>query len=65
MAKPAYSHVSPEFIEAFGSVLENLKTVFAAPYGMHFVIPGSGTCAMELAVASVEKHVKRQLVVII
>ncbi|HZW03450.1 MAG TPA: aminotransferase class V-fold PLP-dependent enzyme, partial [Anaerolineaceae bacterium] len=53
MAKPAYSHVSPEFIEAFGSALGRLRTVFAAPDGMPFVVAGSGTFAMELAVANV------------
>lgn len=63
MGKPAYSHVSPEFIEAFGWVLENLRTVFAAPDGSALVIPGSGTCAMELAVASVVERGDRAVVI--
>ena len=63
MAKPAYSHVSPEFIETFGWVLENLRPVFAAPDGMPIVIPGSGTCAMELAVANVVERGDRVVVV--
>ena len=52
MATPAHSHVSAEFIEVFGQALDDLRTVFAAPDGMPFVIPGSGTCAMELAAAN-------------
>lgn len=63
MAKPSYSHVSPEFIDAFGWTLENLRTIFAAPDGMPFVIPGGGTCAMELAVASVVEKGDRAVVV--
>ncbi|MCJ7701528.1 MAG: alanine--glyoxylate aminotransferase family protein [Anaerolineales bacterium] len=63
MGKSAYSHVSPEFIEAFGWVLENLRTVFSAPDGSALVIPGSGTCAMELAVASVVERGDRAVVI--
>lgn len=63
MGTPAYSHVSPEFIEVFGKALEDLRTVFAAPDGMPFVIPGSGTCAMELAVANLVEPGDRAVVV--
>jgi alanine-glyoxylate transaminase / serine-glyoxylate transaminase / serine-pyruvate transaminase len=62
MATPSYSHVAPEFIETFGWSLENLRTVFAASDGLPIVIPGSGTCAMELAVASVVEQGDRALV---
>ena len=50
--KLSYSHVDPYFIETFGVCLENLKEVFAAPDGFPFVVAGSGTLAMELAVAN-------------
>lgn len=53
MATPSNSHTDEAFIEVFGQALEDLKVVFAAPDGFPFVIPGSGTCAMELAIANV------------
>lgn len=52
MAEPTPSHVAPDFIEAFGHALDQLRTVFAAPDGQPFVVAGSGTLAMELAVAN-------------
>lgn len=62
MGKKSYSHVSPEFIAAFGNALERLRTVFAAPDGMPFVVAGSGTFAMELAVANVVEPGDRAVV---
>lgn len=53
LAIPTVGHTSPEFLETFGSCLEGLKTVFAAPDGMPLVVAGSGTFAMELAVSNV------------
>lgn len=63
MATPSYSHTDPHFVETFGQALEDLKTVFAAPNGFPIVIPGSGTCAMELAVANVVQPGDRAVVV--
>lgn len=52
LAEPTPSHVAPDFIEVFGRVLDNLRTVFQAPAGQPFVLAGSGTLAMEAAVAN-------------
>ncbi len=52
MAEPTPSHVAPDFVEVFGHALDQLRTVFAAPDGQPFVVAGSGTLAMELAVAN-------------
>ncbi|MBI9047725.1 MAG: alanine--glyoxylate aminotransferase family protein [Anaerolineaceae bacterium] len=60
--KPVDSHVSPVFIETYGACLDGLKTVFAAEDGMPFVIAGSGTYAMELAVANVVEPEDRCIV---
>lgn len=52
LAEPTPSHVAPDFIEVFGRTLDNLRTVFQAPDGQPFVLAGSGTFAMEAAVAN-------------
>ena len=52
LAEPTPSHVAPDFIEVFGRALDNLRTVFQAPDGQPFVLAGSGTLAMEAAVAN-------------
>jgi alanine-glyoxylate transaminase / serine-glyoxylate transaminase / serine-pyruvate transaminase len=52
MAVKTPSHVSPEFIEVFGRALTNLRHVFLAPEGQPFVVAGSGTMAMEMAIAN-------------
>jgi len=53
MARPTVGHTSPGFIETFGACLQGLRDVFVAPDGQPFVVAGSGTLAMELAVANV------------
>ncbi len=52
MAEPTPSHVAPDFIEVFGHALDLLPAVFGAPDGQPLVVAGSGTLAMELAVAN-------------
>lgn len=52
MAAPTPSHIAPDFIEVFGRTLDNLRAVFHAPDGQPFVLAGSGTLAMEAAVAN-------------
>src|SRR5512136_1981482 len=52
MARPPVSHVSPGFVQVFGACLDGLRDIFAAPDGQPFVIAGSGTLAMEVAVAN-------------
>ena len=63
MGRPTDGHTSPAFIETFGACLEGLRDVFAAPDGMPFVIAGSGTFAMELAVANLIEPGDRAVVV--
>lgn len=49
-AAPPMSHVDPEFIECFGEALRGFRTlVGAASSAQPFVVPGSGTLAMEAA----------------
>ncbi len=57
------SHVDPVFIKIFSRVLKQLRGVFMAPTGQPFVIAGSGTLAMEMAVANVIESGDRAVVV--
>jgi len=51
--KPTLSHVDPQFIKEFGQALSMMRKVWLAPYGQPFIVAGSGTLAMELAVANI------------
>ena len=57
------SHVAPEFISVFGRALKKLREVCLAPSAQPFVVAGSGTLAMELAVANLVEPGERALVV--
>jgi alanine-glyoxylate transaminase/serine-glyoxylate transaminase/serine-pyruvate transaminase len=63
MGAPTTSHVAPDFIEAFGQALERLREVFLCADGQPFIIPGSGTLAMDLAGANLVEPGDRALVV--
>lgn len=63
MGRPAKSHLAPSFIEAFSRVLSALPKVFAAGDAQPFVVAGSGTLAMEMAVANVVEPSDRAVVV--
>lgn len=63
LGQPSVGHTSPGFIETFGSCLEGLRIVFAAPDGFPFVVAGSGTLAMEMAVANVIEPGDRAVVI--
>ena len=52
LGRPPKSHLDPEFIESFGRALEGMRQVFQAPKGQPFIVAGSGTLAMEMAVAN-------------
>ncbi|MFP4017898.1 MAG: pyridoxal-phosphate-dependent aminotransferase family protein [Bacteroidales bacterium] len=57
MSTPTTSHVAPDFVQSFGNALDMMKKVWLAPSGQPFIIPGSGTLAMDMAAANlVEKH---------
>jgi alanine-glyoxylate transaminase/serine-glyoxylate transaminase/serine-pyruvate transaminase len=57
------SHVAPEFIAVFGRALKRLREVCLAPSAQPFVVAGSGTLAMEMAVANLVEPGDRALVV--
>ena len=63
MGAATTSHVAPDFIEAFGQALERMRDVWLAPDGQPFVVAGSGTLAMDMAVANVVEPGDRALVV--
>jgi alanine-glyoxylate transaminase/serine-glyoxylate transaminase/serine-pyruvate transaminase len=63
MARPTLSHVSPEFVEIFGAALADVRRVFLSADGQPFVIAGSGTFALELAIANLIEPGDRALVV--
>lgn len=62
LGAPTTSHVAPDFIDAFGSALENMRQVWLAPAGQPFIVAGSGTLAMELAGANLIEPGDRALV---
>ena len=63
MARPTLSHVSPEFVEIFGAALGDTRKVFMSADGQPFVIAGSGTFALELAIANLIEPGDRALVI--
>jgi alanine-glyoxylate transaminase / serine-glyoxylate transaminase / serine-pyruvate transaminase len=63
MGMPTTSHVASNFIDVFGQVLEDLRKVFLAPSGQPFVVPGSGTLAMDMAAANLVEPGDHALVV--
>jgi len=63
LARPPLGHTSPAFIDIFGECLDALRQVFCAPDGQPIVAAGSGTLAMELAVANLVEPDDRAVVV--
>jgi alanine-glyoxylate transaminase/serine-glyoxylate transaminase/serine-pyruvate transaminase len=63
LARPQLGHMDPEVARAFGRVLTRAREVFLAPGAQPFVIAGSGTLAMEVAVANVVDAGDRVIVV--
>ena len=62
-ARPTLGHTSAEFIEIFGRTLDRLREVFLSPAGQPFVVAGSGTLAMEIAVCNLVEPGDKVLVV--
>lgn len=52
MSKPTEGHTSASFTEVFGRTLQNLRSVFVSPSGQPFVMAGSGSLGMDMAVAN-------------
>ena len=63
MSRPQLGHMDPLVAAAFGRVLVRTREVFQAPSAQPFVVAGSGTLAMELAVANVVDPGDRAVVV--
>jgi alanine-glyoxylate transaminase/serine-glyoxylate transaminase/serine-pyruvate transaminase len=63
VGRAAPSHMDPDFARAFGRALTRMREVFGAPTGQPFVVAGSGTLAMEMAVANVVEPGDRVVVV--
>lgn len=63
LAEPPLGHTSTAFLEIFGGCLDRLRHVFCAADGQPIVAAGSGTLAMELAVANVVEPGDRAVVV--
>lgn len=63
LSRPTPSHLSAEFVEVFGEVLENLRLVFMADDGQPFVVAGSGTLAMDMAAANLVEPGDKVIVV--
>ncbi len=62
LGKPTVSHVSPSFASTFKNAIENLKKVMKTS-GEVFVVSGSGTLGMEMAVANVVEPNDKVLIV--
>jgi len=52
LATPTDSHVSPNFINTFGNSIELMRKVWQSPKGQPFIMAGSGTLAMDMAVVN-------------
>lgn len=63
VGRAAPSHMDPDFARAFGRALGRMREVFGAPSGQPFAVAGSGTLAMEMAVANVIEPGDRAVVV--
>ncbi|MFY7670026.1 pyridoxal-phosphate-dependent aminotransferase family protein [Tenacibaculum sp. MEBiC06402] len=52
MGEVTTSHVAPNFIESFGNAIELMRKIWLAPKGQPFIVAGSGTLAMDMAVSN-------------
>ena len=63
LGAPTDSHVSPDFIETFGNSLELMRNVWQSPTGQPFIMAGSGTLAMDMAVVNLIEPTDNVLVI--
>lgn len=65
MAAPMLSHLDPDFVQMLDEVRDHLGRLFAAPPGTFaFAVSGTGTSAMEAAVANLVEPGARATVVV-
>jgi alanine-glyoxylate transaminase/serine-glyoxylate transaminase/serine-pyruvate transaminase len=63
LGAPTHSHVAPDFIELFGTCIENMRETWLSPTGQPFIIAGSGTLAMEIPIANLIEPEDKALVI--
>jgi alanine-glyoxylate transaminase/serine-glyoxylate transaminase/serine-pyruvate transaminase len=63
LATKTRSHLDPEFVDVLGRALGRVREVLLAPSCQPFVVPGSGTLAMELAANTVIERGDAALVI--
>jgi len=63
LGKPTTSHVAPNFIQSFGNALRMMKKVWLAPNGQPFIMAGTGTLAMDMAVVNLIEKGDKVLVI--
>jgi len=63
LSKDTISHLDPEFVKTLKETLEDLKTVVTTEKGQPFIIPGTGTLGMEVAIVNSLKKGDRLLVI--
>lgn len=62
MSIPTPSHLAPSFMNTFGTCLEQMREIFLSRSSQPFIIAGSGTLAMEIAVCNLVERGDRVLV---
>jgi len=62
MSAKTLSHMSVEFAEIFRRALKNLRKVFLSEKGQPFVVAGSGTLAMDMAIVNLVEPGEKVLV---
>ena len=63
LARPTVSHQYPAFVEAYSECLARWRTIGGAASAQPFVVSGSGTFAMEMALVNLVAPGERLLVV--
>ena len=63
LSKDVVSHVSEEFVSTTLEALKNLKPLFGTEKGSVFIVPGSGTIGMEIAIKNLVGEDERILVI--
>jgi len=63
LARPTTSHLAPELVGAFTSLLADVAWLCQMPAGQPFVVAGGGTLAMEMALVNLVAPRERVLVV--
>lgn len=63
MGETTTSHTAPNFIETFGHCMDLMQKIWKAPDGQPFIVAGSGTLAMDMAIANLIERGDNALVI--